>query len=90
MLCEILCCVEYVFEKNAPFVSLRRSQIIGRFEEGQHVEHMDTSGSNEPSANTTLIQRQGRSERRYLPNKHVCYSLVNPEQQNLKMCQILK
>ncbi|XP_027145477.1 myosin phosphatase Rho-interacting protein isoform X4 [Larimichthys crocea] len=48
----------------------RRSQIIGRFEEGQHVERMDTSGSNEPSDNTTLIQRQGRSERRYLANKH--------------------
>ncbi|XP_035521599.1 myosin phosphatase Rho-interacting protein isoform X3 [Morone saxatilis] len=48
----------------------RRSQIIGRFQEGQHVERMDTSSSNEPSANTTLIQRQGRSERRYLANKH--------------------
>ncbi|XP_047464231.1 centromere-associated protein E isoform X2 [Mugil cephalus] len=48
----------------------RRSQIIGRFEDGQYVERMDTSGSNEPSANTVLIQRQGRSERRYLPNKH--------------------
>lgn len=48
----------------------RRSQIIGRFEEGQHVERMDTSSSTEPSANTTLIQRQGRSERRYLANKH--------------------
>ncbi|XP_036936346.1 myosin phosphatase Rho-interacting protein isoform X6 [Acanthopagrus latus] len=48
----------------------RRSQIIGRFEEGQHVERMDTSSSTEPSTNTTLIQRQGRSERRYLANKH--------------------
>ncbi|GLD57474.1 myosin phosphatase Rho-interacting protein isoform X7, partial [Lates japonicus] len=48
----------------------RRSQIIGRFEEGQNVERMDTSSSNEPSANTNLIQRQGRSERRYLANKH--------------------
>nr|XP_046232244.1 myosin phosphatase Rho-interacting protein isoform X7 [Scatophagus argus] len=48
----------------------RRSQIIGRFEEAQHVEHMETSSSNEPSANTTLIQRQGRSERRPLANKH--------------------
>ncbi|XP_029977521.1 myosin phosphatase Rho-interacting protein isoform X3 [Sphaeramia orbicularis] len=47
----------------------RRSQIIGRFEEGQQVERMDTSSSNEPS-NTTLIQRQGRSERRCLTNKH--------------------
>lgn len=59
--------------KNALFVSLRRSQIIGRFEEGQHVERMDTS-SNEPSADTSLLQRQGRSERRYLANKHVCCS----------------
>ncbi|XP_071318189.1 protein outspread isoform X4 [Trachinotus anak] len=50
--------------------SPRRSQIIGRFEEGQHVERMDTSSSNEPSTNTVLIQRQGRSERRYLANKH--------------------
>ncbi|XP_076616810.1 uncharacterized protein LOC143339457 isoform X2 [Chaetodon auriga] len=48
----------------------RRSQIIGRFEEDQHVERMDTSSSNEPSANTVLTQRQGRSERRYLANKH--------------------
>lgn len=54
------------------FLSVRRSQIIDRFEEGQHVEHMDTSSSNDPSANTTLIQRQGRSERRYLANSHVC------------------
>nr|XP_019938720.1 PREDICTED: centrosome-associated protein CEP250-like isoform X3 [Paralichthys olivaceus] len=48
----------------------RRPQIIGRFEEGQHVEHMDTSSSSEPSSNTALIQRQGRSERRCLANKH--------------------
>uniref|UniRef100_UPI003AAC9744 myosin phosphatase Rho-interacting protein isoform X1 n=1 Tax=Centroberyx gerrardi TaxID=166262 RepID=UPI003AAC9744 len=48
----------------------RRPQVIGRFEEGQHVERMDTSSSTEPSSNTTLIQRQGRSERRYLANKH--------------------
>ncbi|XP_023266951.1 myosin phosphatase Rho-interacting protein isoform X2 [Seriola lalandi dorsalis] len=48
----------------------RRSQIIGRFEEGQHVERMDTSSSNEPTTNTVVIQRQGRSERRYLANKH--------------------
>ncbi|XP_033974823.1 myosin phosphatase Rho-interacting protein isoform X5 [Trematomus bernacchii] len=48
----------------------RRSQVIGRFEEGQSEEHMDTSGSNDPSANPTLIQRQGRSERRYLASKH--------------------
>ncbi|XP_033963366.1 protein outspread isoform X2 [Pseudochaenichthys georgianus] len=48
----------------------RRSQVMGRFEEGQSEEHMDTSSSNEPSANPTLIQRQGRSERRYLASKH--------------------
>ncbi|KAM7370917.1 hypothetical protein PAMP_010427 [Pampus punctatissimus] len=48
----------------------RRSQVIGRFEEGQPVERMDTSSSNELSSNITLIQRQGRSERRYLSNKH--------------------
>ncbi|XP_051795684.1 protein outspread isoform X5 [Acanthochromis polyacanthus] len=50
--------------------SSRRTQIIGRFEEGQHVERMDTSSSNEPSVNTVLTQRQGRSERRYLTSKH--------------------
>ncbi|XP_062234981.1 myosin phosphatase Rho-interacting protein isoform X7 [Platichthys flesus] len=48
----------------------RRPQIIGRFREGQHVEHMETSSSSEPSTNTALIQRQGRSERRCLANKH--------------------
>ncbi|XP_041829019.1 nucleoporin nup211 isoform X2 [Melanotaenia boesemani] len=48
----------------------RRSQIISRFEESHHVEHMDTGSSNDPSTNTTAIQRQGRSERRYLDNKH--------------------
>ncbi|KAJ4940709.1 hypothetical protein JOQ06_027004 [Pogonophryne albipinna] len=48
----------------------RRSQVIGRFEEDQSEEHMDTSGSNDPSANPTLIQRQGRSERRDLASKH--------------------
>uniref|UniRef100_A0A667Y048 Myosin phosphatase Rho interacting protein n=1 Tax=Myripristis murdjan TaxID=586833 RepID=A0A667Y048_9TELE len=53
------------------FVSLRRSQVIERFEDGQHVERMDTSSSTEPSANTVLIQRQGRSERRYLANKQL-------------------
>uniref|UniRef100_A0AAX7TPH2 PH domain-containing protein n=1 Tax=Astatotilapia calliptera TaxID=8154 RepID=A0AAX7TPH2_ASTCA len=47
----------------------RRSQIIERFEDGQHVERMETNGS-DPSANSVLIQRQGRSERRYLANKH--------------------
>ncbi|XP_060951078.1 early endosome antigen 1 isoform X4 [Limanda limanda] len=50
--------------------SPRRPQIIGRFREGQHVEHMETSSSSEPSSNTALIQRQGRSERRFLANKH--------------------
>ncbi|XP_053269255.1 centrosome-associated protein CEP250 isoform X5 [Pleuronectes platessa] len=50
--------------------SPRRPQIIGRFREGQHVEHMETSSSSEPSSNTALIQRQGRSERRCLANKH--------------------
>ncbi|XP_025765422.1 myosin phosphatase Rho-interacting protein isoform X7 [Oreochromis niloticus] len=49
--------------------SSRRSQIIERFEDGQHVERMETNGS-DPSANSVLIQRQGRSERRYLANKH--------------------
>uniref|UniRef100_A0A665V3Z3 PH domain-containing protein n=1 Tax=Echeneis naucrates TaxID=173247 RepID=A0A665V3Z3_ECHNA len=53
----------------------RRSQIIGRFEEGQH-ERMDNSSSNEPSTKTVQIQRQGRSERRYLANKHVCCSIT--------------
>uniref|UniRef100_A0A8C5GQZ9 Myosin phosphatase Rho-interacting protein-like n=1 Tax=Gouania willdenowi TaxID=441366 RepID=A0A8C5GQZ9_GOUWI len=46
----------------------RRSQVIGRFEDGQNVERMDTSNSNEPSANSSL--REGRSERRYLTSKH--------------------
>ncbi|KAF6734786.1 Myosin phosphatase Rho-interacting protein [Oryzias melastigma] len=49
--------------------STRRSQVIGQFEDGQHVERMDTSGSNDPSAKTAQIQRQGRSERRYLDAK---------------------
>uniref|UniRef100_A0A3B4EVD3 Early endosome antigen 1-like n=1 Tax=Pundamilia nyererei TaxID=303518 RepID=A0A3B4EVD3_9CICH len=40
----------------------QRSQIIERFEDGQHVERMETNGS-DPSANSVLIQRQGRSER---------------------------
>lgn len=53
-------------------MSLRRSQIISRFEEGQQTDHMDTSSPSEPSADTTSIQRQGRSERRSLTNKHVC------------------
>uniref|UniRef100_A0A672FE09 Myosin phosphatase Rho interacting protein n=1 Tax=Salarias fasciatus TaxID=181472 RepID=A0A672FE09_SALFA len=50
-----------VYCKKGSFLSLRRSQIIGRFEEGQHVERMDTSTSSDPSADPTL--RQGRSER---------------------------
>ncbi|XP_016519537.1 myosin phosphatase Rho-interacting protein isoform X5 [Poecilia formosa] len=50
----------------------RRSQIIGRFEENQSVERMDTSssGGHDTSANTTAIQRQSRSERRCLDGKH--------------------
>ncbi|XP_054913734.1 227 kDa spindle- and centromere-associated protein isoform X4 [Poeciliopsis prolifica] len=49
----------------------RRSQIIGRFEENQSVEHMDTSGGgHDTSTNTTVNQRQGRSERRCLEGKH--------------------
>ena len=62
-------------KKYVHFVSLRRTQIIGRFEESQHVEHMDTASSNDSSAKTTSIQRQGRSERRCLDNKHVGSSL---------------
>lgn len=61
---------------NVIFVSPRRSQIIERFEDGQHVERMETNGS-DPSANSVL--RQGRSERRYLANKHVRSPLINPE-----------
>uniref|UniRef100_A0A8C8DLB9 Myosin phosphatase Rho interacting protein n=1 Tax=Oryzias sinensis TaxID=183150 RepID=A0A8C8DLB9_9TELE len=52
----------------------RRSQVIGQFEDGQHAEQMDTSVSNDPSAKTAQIQRQGRSERRYLDTKQVCCS----------------
>ncbi|XP_015230598.1 PREDICTED: golgin subfamily B member 1-like isoform X5 [Cyprinodon variegatus] len=48
----------------------RRSQIIGRFEDNQHVERMDTSSSHDSSVNTTANHRQGRSERRYLDGKH--------------------
>uniref|UniRef100_A0A8C6L429 Myosin phosphatase Rho interacting protein n=1 Tax=Nothobranchius furzeri TaxID=105023 RepID=A0A8C6L429_NOTFU len=48
----------------------RRSQIIGRFEDGQKTEHMETSSSLDPDVNSTGIQRQGRSERRYLESKH--------------------
>ncbi|XP_038156999.1 sporulation-specific protein 15 isoform X4 [Cyprinodon tularosa] len=48
----------------------RRSQIIGRFEDNQHVERMDTCSSHDSSVNTTANHRQGRSERRYLDGKH--------------------
>uniref|UniRef100_A0A8C6NN83 Myosin phosphatase Rho interacting protein n=1 Tax=Nothobranchius furzeri TaxID=105023 RepID=A0A8C6NN83_NOTFU len=48
----------------------QRSQIIGRFEDGQKTEHMETSSSLDPDVNSTGIQRQGRSERRYLESKH--------------------
>ncbi|XP_055005835.1 early endosome antigen 1 isoform X4 [Boleophthalmus pectinirostris] len=48
-------------------ISPRR--IIEHFEECQQVECMDTSSSNDPST-TSLNQRQGRSERRLLVNKH--------------------
>lgn len=61
------------------FISSRRSQVIGQFEDGQHVERMDTSGSNDPSAKTAQIQRQGRSERRYLDAKQVCYSVKSKQ-----------
>ena len=70
--------------KKKIFVSPRRPQIFGRFQEGQHVEHMETSSSSEPSSNTALIQRQGRSERRCLANKHVCYYPHSLELQNQK------
>ncbi|XP_072311883.1 uncharacterized protein [Eucyclogobius newberryi] len=46
-----------------------RRRIIEHFEECQQVERMDTSSSNDPSS-TSLTQRQGRSERRHLVNKH--------------------
>ncbi|XP_061666013.1 centromere-associated protein E isoform X2 [Syngnathoides biaculeatus] len=53
----------------------RRSQVIGRFEEGPNVERMDTSSSSELSTNASNVQRQGRSERRYLADKHDMSSL---------------
>uniref|UniRef100_A0A3B5QP38 Myosin phosphatase Rho interacting protein n=1 Tax=Xiphophorus maculatus TaxID=8083 RepID=A0A3B5QP38_XIPMA len=46
----------------------RRSQIIGRFEENPSVERMDTSSS--VGHDTSVNQRQGRSERRCLDGKH--------------------
>ncbi|XP_076008307.1 myosin phosphatase Rho-interacting protein isoform X2 [Genypterus blacodes] len=48
----------------------RRTQIIGRFEEDQVEECMDTSSAVEPPVNTVQIQRQGRAERRCLSSKH--------------------
>ncbi|KAM8836342.1 myosin phosphatase Rho-interacting protein isoform 12-T13 [Spinachia spinachia] len=51
-------------------LSPRRSEVIGRFEEGPPAERMDTSTSKEPAADAPPFQRQGRSERRYLSNKH--------------------
>ncbi|XP_061611204.1 centrosome-associated protein CEP250 isoform X4 [Phyllopteryx taeniolatus] len=53
----------------------RRSQVIGRFEESPNVERMDTSSSSELSSNVNNVQRQGRSERRYLADKHDMTSL---------------
>uniref|UniRef100_A0A1A7W8G1 Myosin phosphatase Rho interacting protein n=1 Tax=Iconisemion striatum TaxID=60296 RepID=A0A1A7W8G1_9TELE len=50
--------------------SSRRSQIIGRFEDGQNAERMETSSSGDPDVGSTGIQRPGRSERRYLESKH--------------------
>ncbi|XP_055085281.1 myosin phosphatase Rho-interacting protein isoform X11 [Periophthalmus magnuspinnatus] len=49
--------------------ALSPRRIIEHFEECQQVERMDTSSSNDPST-TSLNQRQGRSERRLLVNKH--------------------
>uniref|UniRef100_A0A8C7P2I2 PH domain-containing protein n=1 Tax=Oncorhynchus mykiss TaxID=8022 RepID=A0A8C7P2I2_ONCMY len=48
----------------------RRSQVIGKFEsgDGEGVEHMDTTSPSEPPSNTVSVQRQGRSERRSLPD----------------------
>ncbi|XP_057682399.1 uncharacterized protein si:ch73-103b11.2 isoform X2 [Corythoichthys intestinalis] len=53
----------------------RRSQVIGRFEESPNVERMDTSTSGEPSSKVNNVQRQGRSEKRYLADKHDMSSL---------------
>nr|XP_057917452.1 plectin isoform X2 [Doryrhamphus excisus] len=47
----------------------RRSQVIGRFEESPNVERMDTCNSSELSSRVNNVQRQGRSERRYV-DKH--------------------
>ncbi|KAM6951156.1 LOW QUALITY PROTEIN: myosin phosphatase Rho-interacting protein [Aplochiton taeniatus] len=47
----------------------QRSQVLGRFSEGEGAELMDTSPSTEPSSSSVSVQRQGRSERRYLSHK---------------------
>ncbi|XP_033840629.1 early endosome antigen 1 isoform X2 [Periophthalmus magnuspinnatus] len=56
-------------EEVARLFGEERRRIIEHFEECQQVERMDTSSSNDPST-TSLNQRQGRSERRLLVNKH--------------------
>ncbi|KAJ0060176.1 hypothetical protein NL108_004022, partial [Boleophthalmus pectinirostris] len=56
-------------EEVARLFGEERRRIIEHFEECQQVECMDTSSSNDPST-TSLNQRQGRSERRLLVNKH--------------------
>uniref|UniRef100_A0A8C7XLY0 Myosin phosphatase Rho interacting protein n=1 Tax=Oryzias sinensis TaxID=183150 RepID=A0A8C7XLY0_9TELE len=61
--------LEQIHERLIPLLFYKRSQVIGQFEDGQHAEQMDTSVSNDPSAKTAQIQRQGRSERRYLDTK---------------------
>ncbi|KAM8876115.1 myosin phosphatase Rho-interacting protein isoform 5-T5 [Synchiropus picturatus] len=48
----------------------RRPQAFGHFEDVPHVEGMDINTSNELTSSDNNIQRQGRSERRYLVNKH--------------------
>ncbi|XP_077482667.1 uncharacterized protein LOC144093206 isoform X2 [Stigmatopora argus] len=53
----------------------RRSQVIGRFEDNPNVERMDTSIPGEPSSKVNNVQRQGRSERRYLAEKNDMSSL---------------
>ncbi|XP_053722824.1 uncharacterized protein si:ch73-103b11.2 isoform X3 [Synchiropus splendidus] len=50
--------------------SPRRPQAIGHFEDVPHVEGMDINTSNELTSSDNNIHRQGRSERRYLVNKH--------------------
>ncbi|XP_077594462.1 uncharacterized protein LOC144211251 [Stigmatopora nigra] len=53
----------------------RRSQVIGRFEESPNAEQMDTNIPGEPSSKVNNVQRQGRSERRYLAEKNDMSSL---------------